>query len=79
VRDHCPVTWIKALVRSAAGALQPGPEPFAVAAALRILLAASVVALFGATGDLRMAAVAFLGSSHLMGVWSCPTSCRVGD
>jgi putative transposase len=28
---------------------------------------------------LRAEVAAYIGSSHLIGVWCCPTLCRVGD
>lgn len=52
------------LARSVAAALRPGPTPWAVAAAVRAVVAALLIAVTGAVfGDLQAVGLAYLGAA----------------
>jgi hypothetical protein len=55
---------VRAFVGSIVGSLRPGPSPLAVAAAVRAVVAALVIAGFGVLrGDLQAVSVAYLGAA----------------
>jgi hypothetical protein len=58
------VTDVASLERSIIGALRPGSNPLAAAAALRAVASAGVIAVAGAaSGDLRVVGLAYLGAA----------------